>query len=88
LYCHQEGYWIPNLSGSVNFLVHGKNPSHNFVFGLNFNVDFTKRMSFVYSTIQSFPAKYQSSGRMSLNMTTIGLNIGYQFMAGKKQAIN
>ena len=84
LYCHQEGYWIPNLSGSVNFLVHGKNPSHNFVFGLNFNVDFTKRMSFVYSTIQSFPAKYQSSGRMLLNMTTIGLNIGYQFMAGKK----
>ena len=88
LYCHQEGYWIPNLSGSVNFLVHGKNPSHNFVFGLSFNVDFTKRMSFVYGTIQSFPAKYQSSGRMSLNMTTIGLNIGYQFMAGKKQAIN
>ena len=71
------------MSGSVNFLVHGKNPSHNFVFGLNFNVDFTKRMSFVYSTIQSFPAKYQSSGRMLLNMTTIGLNIGYQFMAGK-----
>ena len=88
LHCHQEGYWIPNLSGNVNFLLHGKNPSHNFVFGLSFNVDFAKRMSFVYGTIQSFPAKYQSSGRMLLNMTTIGLNIGYQFMAGKKQAIN
>ena len=87
LYCHQEGYWIPNLSGSVNFLVHGKNPSHNFVFGLSFNVDFTKRMSFVYGTIQSFPAKYQSSGRMLLNMTTVGLNIGYQFMAGKKHTV-
>lgn len=84
---HQKGYWLPNLSGAVNFLVHGKNPCHNLVFGLNFNVDFAKRMTIDYATVPSFPDKYKSSGKMVFNMTTIGLHIGYQFMTGRKQAI-
>lgn len=84
---HTKNYWIPNLSGAVNFLVHGKNPCHNFVFGLNFNVDFSKRMTIDYQTVPSFPDKYKSSGQMIFNMTTVGLHVGYQFMTGRKQAI-
>ena len=84
---HTKNYWIPNLSGAVNFLVHGKNPCHNFVFGLNFNVDFSKRMTIDYRTVPSFPQKYQSSGQIVFNMTTIGLHVGYQFMTGRKQGL-
>lgn len=83
---NEKSYWIPNLSGAVNFLVHGKNPSHNFVFGLNFNVDFTKRVTIDYQTVPTFPDKYKSSGQFVFNMTTIGLHVGYQFMTGKKEA--
>lgn len=81
-----QNYWIPNLSGAVNFLVHGKNPCHNFVFGLNFNVDFTKRMTIDYQTVPTFPDKYKSFGQIVFSMTTIGLHVGYQFMTGKKEA--
>lgn len=84
---HTKNYWIPNLSGAVNFLVHGKNPCHNFVFGLNFNVDFSKRMTIDYQTVPTFPDKYKSSGQVVFNMTTIGLHVGYQFMTGRKQEI-
>lgn len=84
---HIKNNWLPNLSGAVNFLVHGKNPSHNFVFGLNFNVDFTKRVTIDYQTVPTFPDKYKSSGQFVFNMTTIGLHVGYQFMTGRKQAI-
>lgn len=82
---HDKTNWIPNLSGDISFVVHGKNPCHNFVFGLNFNVDFTKRVTFDYQTVPTFPEKYKSSGQIFLNMTTIGLHIGYQFMTGKQK---
>jgi len=86
-HCDTRKNWVPNLSGALNFLVHGKNPCHNFVFGLNFNVDFTKRMTIDYATVPSFPSKYQSSGQIALNMTTIGLHVGYQFMTGRREGI-
>lgn len=77
--------WVPNLSGALNFLVHGKNPCHNFVFGLDFNVDFSKQMVINYATDINMPEKYRSAGQFVFNMTTIGLHIGYQFMTGRKQ---
>lgn len=79
--------WVPNLSGTLNFLVHGKNPCHNFLFGLDFNVDFSKQMVINYATDINMPEKYRSAGQFVFNMTTIGLHIGYQFMTGRKQAI-
>lgn len=84
--CHTKNNWVPNLSGALNFLVHGKNPCHNFVFGLNFNVDFTKRVTIDYQTVPTFPDKYKSSGQFVFNMTTVGLHVGYQFIMGKKEA--
>ncbi len=81
---HSYVDWFPNICGGISFAVHGKNPYHNFVFGLNFNVDYTTRYSYNYRTLQTFPEKYKSYGKIDFNMTTIGLHIGYQFMTGKQ----
>ncbi len=84
LQCDSEVGWFPNICGGISFMVHGKNPCHNFVFGLNFNVDYTTRFSYDYMTLPTFPEKYKSFGRIAFNMTTIGLHLGYQFMTGKR----
>ncbi len=76
--------YLPNICGGISFMVHGKNPCHNFVFGLNFNVDYTTRISYNYTTLPNFPQKYYSFGLINFNMTTVGLHVGYKFMTGKQ----
>ncbi len=79
-------YAVPDLALSFNVLVHGKNPAHNFVFGISANISFLDRIHFKYQTTDVLPAHLQSSGEFGLRMTSIGLHIGYQWIKGKKKA--
>jgi hypothetical protein len=78
-------YFVPDLSTALNFYVHGKNPSHNFVFGLNANLCFVNRMAWTYHTTENLAGKYTSSGKFNWKTSYIGIHIGYQFMYGKKK---
>ncbi|MDR1345602.1 MAG: hypothetical protein LBK03_02730 [Bacteroidales bacterium] len=78
-------YAVPDLAFSFNVLVHGKNPAHNFVFGINGNISFMDRFHFKYQTTDVLPARLQSSGEFGWRMSSIGFHIGYQWMSGKKK---
>ncbi|HON21228.1 MAG TPA: hypothetical protein PLW70_07825 [Bacteroidales bacterium] len=77
-------YAVPDLAFSFNVLVHGKNPAHNFVFGINANLGLMDRVHFKYQTTNSLPTHLQSSGEFGWRMSSIGLHIGYQWMTMKK----
>jgi len=78
-------YAIPDLALSFNVFVHGKNPAHNFVFGINGNISFMDRFHFKYQTTDVLPAHLQSSGEFGWRMSSFGFHIGYQWMTGKKK---
>jgi len=78
-------YFVPDFTTALNFYVHGKNPSHNFVFGLNANLCFVNRMAWTYHTTENLAGKYTSSGKFNWKTSYIGIHIGYQFMYGKKK---
>lgn len=80
-------YAVPDLAFAFNVLVHGKNPSHNFVFGINGNISFMDRVHFKYQTTDVLPAHLQSSGEFGWRMSSIGFHVGYQWMTGKKKVI-
>ena len=80
-----RSYIVPDLAFSFNVLVHGKNPAHNFVFGINCNISFMDRFHFKYQTTDVLPAHLQSSGEFGWRMSSIGFHVGYQFMKGKKR---
>ena len=83
---NKKSFYIPDLSFAVNFIVHGKNPNHNFIFGINSTFSLVDRMTIDYGPLppSSFPERYASSGTYHYKMGSIGLHIGYQFMTGKK----
>ena len=83
---NKRSFYIPDLSFAVNFIVHGKNPNHNFIFGINSTFSFVDRLTIDYGPLppSSFPERYASSGTYHYKMGSIGLHIGYQFMTGKK----
>ena len=74
-----RSYFIPQLTCAINFLVHGKRPHSNFIFGFNATIDFSKRMIVRYHSVPDFPSQYDSFGSISWDMSNIGLHIGYQF---------
>ena len=78
-------YFVPDFTTALNFYVHGKNPSHNFVFGLNANLCFVNRMAWTYHTTENLAGKYTSSGKFNWKTSYIGIHVGYQFMYGKKK---
>jgi hypothetical protein len=78
-------YAVPDLTLAVNFYVHGKNPQHNFVFGINANICFVDRVKNSYRTTDVLPAHLQSSGTFVYRTTSVGINFGYQFMKGTKK---
>ncbi|MDR2868178.1 MAG: hypothetical protein LBV46_01385, partial [Bacteroidales bacterium] len=80
-------YFVPDITFALNFMVHGKNPQNNFVFGLNVNIGLMDRIHFVYKTTDVLPAYAQSSGEFGWRMSSIGFHIGYQFMKGKEKMI-
>lgn len=80
----QKYYYVPDLTLAVNFIFHGKNPTNNFIFGVNANVCFVKRITWSYQATDCMGAEYASSGKFNWNSTAIGLHFGYQFMHGKK----
>jgi hypothetical protein len=75
-----KNYIVPDITLAVNFLVHGKKPHHNFIFGINANIGLIDRLSFKYQTTEVFPSHLQSSGKYSLKSSYIGFHVGYQFM--------
>jgi hypothetical protein len=77
-------YAVPDLAFSFNVLVHGKNPAHNFVFGISGNISFMDRLHFKYQTTDVLPTHLQSSGEFGWRMSSIGFHIGYQFMTVNK----
>lgn len=85
----KRSYFIPDLLCAVNFIVHGKNPSHNFIFGVNVAFPFVDRLTIDYDALppSSFPEQYASSGTYHYKMGSIGLHFGYQFMTGKKSPL-
>jgi len=80
----QKNYAVPDITLAVNFMVHGKNPSHNFIFGINANICMVNRIAFEYHTTDVIPQHLQSSGKYGWKSSYIGFHIGYQFMKGKK----
>jgi len=78
-------YAVPDLAFAFNVLVHGKNPAHNFVFGINGNISLMNRVHFKYQTTNVLPEHLQSSGEFGWRMSSIGFHIGYQWMTGKKR---
>lgn len=79
----QKNYAVPDITLAVNFMVHGKKPHHNFIFGINANIGFVNRMSWEYHTTEVIPSHLQSSGKYGLKSSYIGFHIGYQFMTAK-----
>ena len=77
-------YAVPDLALSFHVLVRGKNPIHNFIFGINANISFLDRFHFQYQTTNVLPERLQSSGEFGWCMSSIGFHIGYQWMRGKK----
>jgi len=78
-------YSVPDITSAINFYVHGKNPAHNFIFGVNANLCFVNRMAWTYHTTGNLAVKYTPSGRFNWKTSYIGFHIGYQFMYGKKK---
>ena len=75
-----KSYFVPDITFAVNFMVHGKKPHHNFIFGINANIGFADRMSFNYHTTEVIPSHLQSSGKYGWKSSYIGFHLGYQFM--------
>ena len=78
-------YAVPDITLALNFIVHGKNPAHNFIFGINANIGWQDRLSFSYQTTNALPAHLQSSGKYGWKSSYVGFHVGYQFMKGKKR---
>lgn len=78
-------YFVPDLTAGINFYIHGKNPSHNFVVGISANICFVNRLAWHYQTTANISDKYVSSGRFNWKSSTIGFHVGYLFMYGKKK---
>jgi hypothetical protein len=83
----QKCYAVPDVTFALNFMVHGKNPQHNFVFGVHGQLCFVDRLHFEYKTTDVLPQELQSSGKYGWRTTAIGFHIGYQFMKGKEKMI-
>lgn len=81
----QKYYAIPDITFALNFIVHGKKPHHNFIFGINANIGFVDRMSWKYHTTEAIPSDLQSSGRYGWKSSYIGFHVGYQFMTANKK---
>jgi hypothetical protein len=75
-------YAVPDLNLALNFIVHGKKPHNNFIFGINANICFVDRVGFHYSTTDELPKHLQSSGKYGWRTTSIAFYVGYQFMKG------
>jgi len=80
----QKNYAIPDITIAVNFMVHGKKPYHNFIFGINANIGLVNRISWEYHTTEVIPSELQSSGKYGLKSSYVGFHIGYQFMMANK----
>ncbi|MDR2510994.1 MAG: hypothetical protein LBC89_00700 [Bacteroidales bacterium] len=79
-------YAVPDVTLALHFIVHGKKPHHNFIFGINANIGWHDRVSFNYHTTDVLPAHLKSSGKYGWKSSYIGFHIGYQFMtAGKRR---
>jgi len=76
----QKYYAVPDITLALNFMVHGKKPHHNFIFGINANIGFVDRWSWAYHTTEAIPSHLQSSGRYGWKSSYIGFHVGYQFM--------
>lgn len=74
-----KNYFIPDVDFAFNVLIHGKNPSHNFVFGLNANVSLANRILMKYSTTDVLSQHLQSVGNIHFRTTSVGVHIGYQY---------
>ena len=81
----QKNYAVPDITMAVNFMVHGKKPHHNFIFGINANIGLVDRFSSEYHTTDVIPPHLQSSGKYGWKSSYIGFHIGYQWMTGKKK---
>jgi hypothetical protein len=81
----QENYAIPDITLAVNFMVHGKKPHHNFIFGVNANIGLVDRVSWEYHTTEVIPSHLQSSGKYGWKSSYIGFHVGYQFMTANKE---
>jgi hypothetical protein len=79
----QKYYAVPDLTLAVNFMVHGKKPHNNFVFGVNANLCFVDRVGFRYETTNELPEHLKSSGKYGWRTTSIAFHFGYQFMKGQ-----
>ena len=80
-------YAVPDITLALNFIVHGKNPAHNFIFGINANIGWQDRLNFSYQTTNALPAHLQSSGKYGWKSSYVGFHVGYQFMKGRKREI-
>jgi len=80
-----KSYVVPDITLAVNFMVHGKKPHHNFIFGVNANIGFVDRMTWEYQTTDALPSHLQSSGKYGLRSTYVGFHLGYQFMTASKR---
>ena len=78
-------YAVPDITMAVNFMVHGKRPHHNFIFGINANIGLMDRLSWTYHTTEVIPSDLQSSGKHGMKSSYVGFHIGYQFMTAKKK---
>ena len=88
LYFSQKCYAVPDITLAVNFMVHGKKPQRNFIFGINANIGLVDRVSFKYHTTDVIPSHLQSSGKYGWKSSYLGFHIGYQFMTTKKTKTN
>ncbi|MDR1793233.1 MAG: hypothetical protein LBR36_07340 [Bacteroidales bacterium] len=80
-------YFVPDLTFAVNFILHAKNPNHNFIFGINGNICFVNRVQFEYQTTNELPPYAQTSGKYGWRTSSIALHLGYQFMKGKVKEV-
>ncbi|MCL2245977.1 MAG: hypothetical protein FWC10_02570 [Lentimicrobiaceae bacterium] len=83
----QKNYAIPDLTIAVNFMVHGKKPHHNFIFGINANIGLADRVKWNYHTTEVIPSHLQSSGSYGWKSTYVGFHVGYQFMTAGARKI-
>lgn len=81
----QNYYAVPDITLAVNFMVRGKKPHHNFIFGINANIGFVDRWSWEYHTTEVIPKPLQSSGKYGWKSSYLGFHVGYQFMTACKK---
>lgn len=84
LFVPQKNYYIPDVTASIFFLIHGKNQRSNFVVGITGNLSFVERMHIEYDTYESEIApEYISFGEYGWTSSSIGLTLAYRFIGLK-----